>query len=295
VSAIGHETDTTLIDHAADLRAPTPTGAAEMVVPVRAELAANVFDLSRRHREGILRGVERRRVELRSAARALPSPDALLASKCQRLDLAAARLPPALRHNARDHEARLGRASHALVRVSPAARLATLRTRLQAVDDRPRRGLDRLVNERRRQIVDAGERLWAARDGFVRAERARISRCRDVLQARGERRVPAFKALLARKAAHVHSLGQLLDTLSYKSVLDRGYALVRDDQGLPVRRAARVHPGQPLALEFADGSVQVSAEGPPSVGAGPPAPAAAPRSGRTRPVASNAQPTLFDA
>src|SRR5215213_9899796 len=72
VSAIGHETDTTLIDHAADVRAPTPTGAAEMVVPVRAELVSTIHDLARRHGEAVIRSFERRRVELRSAARALP-------------------------------------------------------------------------------------------------------------------------------------------------------------------------------------------------------------------------------
>src|ERR671921_1562892 len=73
VSAIGHETDTTLIDHAADLRAPTPTGAAEKAVPVRVELLAAVNDLSRRHVEAALRLVERRRSDLRATARALPS------------------------------------------------------------------------------------------------------------------------------------------------------------------------------------------------------------------------------
>src|SRR5215213_8901487 len=118
VAAIGHETDWTLIDLAADVRAPTPTGAAEMVVPVRSELVGTVGDLARRHGESLLRGLDRRRAELRSAARALPSPEALLAAKRQRLDLASARLRPGLARNARCRE-RLatlsGRSRRALV------------------------------------------------------------------------------------------------------------------------------------------------------------------------------------
>ncbi len=80
ISAVGHETDCTLIDHAADVRAPTPTAAAEMAVPVRVELMAALADLARRRMEAMLRGLERRRTDLRSAARALPTPEALFAA-----------------------------------------------------------------------------------------------------------------------------------------------------------------------------------------------------------------------
>src|ERR687890_605271 len=255
VSAIGHETDTTLIDHAADLRAPTPTGAAEMVVPVRAELVSTIHDLARRHGEAVIRSFERRRGELRSAARALPTPDALLAGKRQLLDLASAKLTPALRHNARDHESRLARASHALLRCSPAARVGALRTRYQAIDDRPRRGLERLVADRRKHLGQAGERLLAARDGFLRTERARIGQCREAAERVHERLAPALAAQVERKRARVVSIAQLFDSLNYKSVLARGYALVRDSAGAPVRRAAEVGAGQPLAVEFGDGTV----------------------------------------
>src|SRR5690554_2149087 len=81
ISAVGHETDWTLIDHAADMRAPTPTGAAEMAVPVKAELEATVASLSARLRGCLSRHAERKRQALRAVARALPSPDQLLACR----------------------------------------------------------------------------------------------------------------------------------------------------------------------------------------------------------------------
>nr|WP_245412228.1 exodeoxyribonuclease VII large subunit [Notoacmeibacter ruber] len=96
ISAVGHETDWTLIDHAADRRAPTPTGAAEMAVPVRAELEAAVSTFGARLRSAHRRLLDRRLQDLRSLSRALPAADALLAIPRRRHDEAAGRLSRAL-------------------------------------------------------------------------------------------------------------------------------------------------------------------------------------------------------
>src|SRR5215213_9853328 len=134
VAAIGHETDWTLIDLAADVRAPTPTGAAELVVPVRAELAAEVADLSRRYEEATVRGLQRRRSDLRGVARCIPKPEALFNAARARLEGPGNRLVTVYLQNLRGIDGRLRRAAVVLQRQSPLARLATARARLLATE-----------------------------------------------------------------------------------------------------------------------------------------------------------------
>src|ERR1700749_160918 len=103
ISAVGHETDITLIDFAADKRAPTPTAAAEMAVPGRSALLVEVSGLARRTMMCWQRGQEAHRNELRAAARALPGLSELLAIPRQRLDSAAFALPRGLKANTHAH------------------------------------------------------------------------------------------------------------------------------------------------------------------------------------------------
>ena len=96
ISAVGHETDTTLIDHAADRRAPTPTAAAEMAVPVRAELFASIGELGRRAGNCLSRMADRSRERLELTVCRWPDPEALFAPAAQRLDEVGERLPRGL-------------------------------------------------------------------------------------------------------------------------------------------------------------------------------------------------------
>jgi len=109
ISAVGHETDTTLIDFASDLRAPTPTGAAEKAVPVRADLLQRTQTLSGRLSSGLVRGLDRRRVDVRAAAGRLPRAEMLLQAPQQRFDRAAERRSTALIAHARAEQAKLDR------------------------------------------------------------------------------------------------------------------------------------------------------------------------------------------
>jgi exodeoxyribonuclease VII large subunit len=241
VSAVGHETDTTLIDHAADRRAPTPTAAAEMVVPVWADLLRSVNELGARQRACALKGLEHRRTALRSASRALPSPDALLGPQRQRLDLATARLKPALARLARLEENKLANLRQALERHSPRALLREAAARLAAFGGRPEAALRRQLRARAERLPPLAERLG---------------------------RTVALQ--IERREQRLSGAGQLLESYSYKSVLERGFALVRDADGKPIRRAAAVRSGEALAIEFADGIARATAEGGTAEGGGKP-------------------------
>jgi exodeoxyribonuclease VII large subunit len=235
------------------VRAPTPTGAAEMVVPVRVELMAGVNDLGRRHVESVLRIIDRRRSDLRSTARALPTPDALFSAKRQRLDLAATKLYPGLARNARGHEEELLKLSRRLANVSPVASVARMRARLDAVDDRPLKAVERMIESRTEKLDHMRQRLSAARAALLRAEITRINQRRDLVVGLAERLEPALAGQIGRKADRLNAVAHLFDSLNYKSVLKRGFALVRDADGQPLRSADAVTDGQALVLEFADG------------------------------------------
>jgi exodeoxyribonuclease VII large subunit len=225
ISAVGHETDTTLIDYVSDLRAPTPTGAAEKAVPVRAELLERTATLGGRLGGGLARGLERRRVELRAAAGRLPRPEQLLGLAQQRFDRAAERLALGLMANARAASAKFERTA---ARLRPEA-------------------LTQDLARKHARAVELGHRQHMAQ--------ARISaRAGERLQIAVGRLGPALQRQVSAKAGGLSSAARLLDTLSHKSVLARGFALVTRPDGALVRAASDLAPGDGVHLAFADGA-----------------------------------------
>jgi exodeoxyribonuclease VII large subunit len=239
ISAVGHETDVTLIDFVADRRAPTPTAAAEMAVPVRAELLIDVESLERRALAGWLRNQEARRNAVRSAARALPNADEVLALPRQRLDHAGQRLARALRANAHIHRVGFSRVG---------GRLSTHLLRSH-------------VERRRERFIGIALRLRASAAANVTAHRMGIAREGERVVALARRADLAMDNLLDARWARCERDAQLLAAFSYRGVLARGFALVRDRAGRPLRAAAAVTIGTPIEIEFSDGRVGARAEG----------------------------------
>ncbi len=255
ISAVGHETDWTLIDLAADVRAPTPTGAAEIAVPVKGELEATLANLSARLAAALSRGIDRRRQAARAAARALPSPDQLLALPRRRFDEAENRLGRALSVAIERKRGRLG-----AIRLTPAtlARRMDEARRLTARDlARAQAAFLGIVRERRARFMRTAARLSPA----PIARRQKLQG--EALLALARRKDQAMTVRLERLRARLTQADRLLSTLklSEQAILERGYALVLDADGTLVRRAADVTPGAGLELRFADGSAHATAEG----------------------------------
>ena len=259
ISAVGHETDWTLIDFVSDRRAPTPTGAAEFSVPVRNELVAQTRQAGARLGGGLLRLLERRRTELRSAARALPGPESLVGAQRQRLDFSGSKLPGALRTGLQRREIALGLAARRLGVQSPHARMGRLRERLDGY----------------------GARLKAAFRTGLERDAQKLRTDRDRLARLGERPPRALLIMIERRRQTVATLSSLLNTLGYRQVLARGYAIIRDEAGAPLRLAGEIGVGMKLDIGLSDGHVSAVAVSAPSGSSPRPKPAVKPAPSKT--------------
>ena len=236
ISAVGHETDTTLIDFVSDKRAPTPTAAAELAVPVRIELMAWLDRQSARMTTSLSGGLQRRSQRLLDLSRALPRLETLLDGPRQRLDTTGARLGPALMSGVQRRKVRLSEAAGGLRPVAMQRMIGNERRRLDALSARMGPALARCVSiDQRRQAVAAmAQRVADAGQQRVNAARNKIE-----------------------------SMDRLRLTLGYEATLSRGYAVVRSDGDVVTTKRA-ADKAQELEIQFADGRSVVGAKAAPT-------------------------------
>ncbi|MGB1077359.1 MAG: exodeoxyribonuclease VII large subunit [Bdellovibrionales bacterium] len=208
ISAVGHETDTTLIDYASDKRAPTPTGAAEMAVPERLSLLAQVEDDGARLKKAVRRILVEAKTILETRVAQLGHPAQLLDTKTQKLD----------------------HLSETLTRVFERF-IASFQTRLVEMSASLRHPRD-LVAEKGRSLSGLSERL------SLQPAKICDSPKRDL-----------------------EHLGRMLETLSFKATLERGYVVVRDQDNKPVTDPSKINTDMGLNLEYKGGKhIKVRAE-----------------------------------
>jgi len=232
ISAIGHETDTTLADLAADKRAPTPTGAAEIAVPVRSELIAYIDDLGVRQRTAARRIMVSGRDRVRAVAAGLPRPAEIVGEARQRLDLAQTRLGAAL-----------GRTGQ-----KKALQLANIAPRLSG------RVLTNAVKEHKRRLTNISLRAPVALANLKKRAELKYFPVAARLEA-------ALTRQLVGKRQRLDQLWQLANSLGYPNVLKRGFVLVSDGKGALVRSCLALKPADKVVMQFSDGKIGATIAG----------------------------------
>lgn len=229
ISAVGHETDTTLIDFASDRRAPTPTAAAEMAVPVRLELVAQVQESGVRLGQSVNRLLSESALQIQGLGRGLPNLVQVVEQKQQDVDGLSERLS-----------------------AGPTRLLKTKGQELSVVASglKPSH-LARDVKRHEDTVVKLSGRLGSALGLTTVRAGEHLERMADRFQA-------CAKRATERSTERLSGLGARLESVSPDRVLERGYALVTDDAGTPVILADGASPGASWQVKFSDGQVGVT-------------------------------------
>lgn len=226
ISAVGHETDWTLIDFASDLRAPTPSVAAEKAVPSRAEMTIKLSNFGSRMTSDLIGKVKQRRQRLHDLSRGLPRRETIFAMPSQRFDQTAQGLSSAMRHQTQSHR----------------IKLAQIADRLQQ---------PQIIQTSEKKVSIAAAKLnHRLIQGLIEANRKRLT----TLYADLSR---AHDSSWRERQQKISQLRRLLDSLSYTAVLRRGYAVVRNKGETVISTRDKARGAERLEIQFQDGHINV--------------------------------------
>ena len=250
ISAIGHETDTTLLDYVADVRAPTPSAAAEMAVPVRHELLALIDANEARLSRALSQVLLNRSQRLLDISRSLPRVFGLLEGPTQRLDSISTRLPISLTSSVKLKKSRLFELSTGIKPTSLIMRLENSQSKFELQAKQLKTLLGYCIDLRKQTLGSL----------FSRIEN--LSLKREILHEQKNlkdlslRVRKAYETSLTNLETKLQAIDRLRETLGYRETLNRGYAVIRSGDNVITEKAKALYETN-LSIEFWDGELPI--------------------------------------
>lgn len=250
ISAIGHETDTTLLDYVADVRAPTPSAAAEMAVPVRHELLALIDANEARLSRALSQVLLNRSQRLLDISRSLPRVFGLLEGPTQRLDSISTRLPISLTSGVKLKKSRLFELSTGIKPTSLIMRLENSQSKFELQAKQLKTLLGYCIDSRKQTLGSL----------FSRIEN--LSLKREILHEQKNlkdlslRVRKAYETSLTNLETKLQAIDRLRETLGYRETLNRGYAVIRSGDNVITEKAKALYETN-LSIEFRDGELPI--------------------------------------